>query len=157
MTDYTIRPAAIDDAETIKRIVRSNPLDPNAVDWRYFLVLEIVENGKPTIVSIGMVHPEDDIQEVDSVATLPEYRRRGYAEAIVHALIAHFGTPLYLLAETDLIAYYEKFGFRLMNADEAPRVMTEQAEWVNRMFGDRVTYYVMGKTDPVVDLPLKAP
>jgi hypothetical protein len=25
-------------------------------------------------------------------------------------------------------------------------VMTEQCDWVNRMFGDEVTYYVMGMT-----------
>ena len=109
-------------------------------------MLEVVEDGAPKIVSIGMVHPEGDIQELDSVATLPEYRKRGYAEAIVRALIEHIPESIYLLSETDLIAYYEKLGFRVMTAEEAPRVMTEQAEWVNRMFGDTVTYSVMGMT-----------
>jgi len=61
--------------------VRAAPLDPNAIDWHYFLVLEIVENGKPKIVSIGMAHPEGDVQEIDSVVTLLDYRKRGYAEA----------------------------------------------------------------------------
>jgi len=144
--DYSIRPATAADAETIKRMVRSAPLDPNAIDWHYFLVLEIVEGGKPKIVSIGMVHPEGDVQEVDSVVTLPEYRKRGYAEAIVHALIERAGTPLYLLAEDALIAYYEKFGFRVMDRSEAPTVMTEQADWVNDFLGGRVTYHVMGRT-----------
>ncbi|MEP7293165.1 MAG: GNAT family N-acetyltransferase [Chloroflexota bacterium] len=143
-TPYTIRPATEADAETIKRIVRSNPLDPNAVDWRYFLVLEVVEDGKAKIASIGMVHPEGEVQELDSVATLPEYRKRGYAEAIVRALIERIPQSIYLLSETKLIAYYEKLGFRVMSADEAPRVMTDQAEWVNRMFGDTITYTVMG-------------
>ena len=147
MPDYTIRPATAADAETIKRIVRSNPLDPNAIDWHYFLVLEVVADGQPKIASIGMVHPEGDVQEIDSVATLPEYRRRGYAEAIVRALIKRSPHPTYLLSETKLIPYYEKFGFRLLNAPEAPQVMIEQAEWVNNFLGGRVTYYVMGKTD----------
>ncbi len=147
MTPYTIRPATEADAETIKRIVRANPLDPNAVDWHYFLVLEVVEGGKPKIASIGMAHPEGDVQEIDSVATLPEYRRRGYAEALVRALIERAGLPLYLLAEDALIAYYEKFGFRVMSADEAPSVMTEQADWVNDFLGGRVAYHVMGKTN----------
>lgn len=146
MSEYTIRPATEADAETIKRMVRSAPLDPNAVDWHYFLILEIVENSKPKIVSIGMVHPEGDVQEVDSVVTLPEYRKRGYAEAIVHALIKRAAAPLYLLAEDALIAYYEKFGFRVMDAAEAPKVMTEQADWVNDFLGGRVTYHVMGRT-----------
>ena len=148
MTDYTIRPATAEDAETIKRMVRSAPLNPNAVDWHYFLVLEVVEEGKPLIASIGMVHPEGRLcEEVDSVMTLPKYRRRGYAEAIVHALIERAAGALYLLAETDLVAYYEKFGFRVLSAEEAPPVMTEEAEWVNNFFGGRTIYHVMGKTD----------
>ena len=68
-----IRPATASDADVIKRMVREAPLDPNAIDWHYFLVLEIVEGGQPQIVSIGMVHPEGDVQEIDSVVTRPEY------------------------------------------------------------------------------------
>ncbi len=146
MSDYTLRPATEADAETITRMVRSAPLDPNAIDWHYFLVLELVENGTPKIVSIGMVHPEGDVQEIDSVVTLADYRKRGYAEAVVHALIERAGLPLYLLAEDALIAYYEKFGFRVMARDEAPVVMSEQADWVNDFLRGQVTYHVMGKT-----------
>jgi N-acetylglutamate synthase-like GNAT family acetyltransferase len=147
MTDYTIRPATADDAETIKRIVRSNPLDPNAIDWHYFLVLEVVEDGKPIIACIGMVRPEGDFHELDSVATLPQYRRRGYAEALVHALLERSPRPLYLLSETKLIPYYEKFGFRVVDGGESPQGMTEQRDWVNGFFGGRVVYSVMGKLD----------
>lgn len=147
MIPYTIRPATADDAETITRIVRSNPLDPNAIDWHYFLVLEVVEDGKPVIACIGMVRPEDDFHEVDSVATLPQYRRRGYAEALVRALMERSPRPLYLLSETKLIPYYEKFGFRVVEGDEAPPGMTEQRDWVNHYFGGRVVYSVMAKTE----------
>lgn len=146
MNDYTIRPATADDAEIIKRMVRSAPLDPNAIDWHYFLVLEIVENGVKKIASIGMVRPEGDIHEIDSVMTRPEYRKRGYAEAIVRALITHAPHPLYLLSETALIPYYEKLGFRIMKLEESPQVMTDQANWVNDFIKSR-TYYVMGMTE----------
>src|SRR4051812_9654358 len=146
MSDYTIRAATEADAETVKRMVRAAPLDPNAIDWHYFTVLEIVENDKPKIVSIGMAHPEGDVQEIDSVVTLPNYRKRGYAEAVVHALIERAGLPLYLLAEDALIAYYEKFGFRVMDHTEAPKVMSEQADWVNGFMRGKVTYHVMGRT-----------
>ena len=147
MIPYTIRPATADDAETIKQIVRSNPLDPNAIDWHYFLVLEVVENGKPTIACIGMVRPEGDFYELDSVATLPQYRRRGYAEALVRAQIERSPRPLYLLSETKLILYYEKLGFRVVEGDESPPGMTEQRDWVNNYFAGRVTYYVMALTE----------
>ncbi len=150
MSDYTIRSATQADAETIKRIVRSNPLDPNAIDWHYFLVLEVVENGRPKIASIGMAHPagegSDRVMEIDSVATLPPYRKRGYATAIVHALIQQHPEPLYLLAEDKLVPYYAKFGFREMT-DDAPQTMIEQRDWVNDFMHGSRTYHVMGKTD----------
>lgn len=144
MSDYTIRPATADDAEIIKRMVRSAPLDPNAIDWHYFLVLEVIEDGKPKIVSIGMVRPEGTIYEIDSVTTRPDYRGRGYAAAVVRALVERTPHPVYLLAETDLIAYYEKLGFHVMKGDDAPGEMSQQADMVNRWFGGRVTYHVMG-------------
>lgn len=147
MTDYTIRAATQADAETIKRMVRSVQLDPNAIDWHYFLVLEIVEDGAPKIVSIGMVRPEGDVHEIDSVTTHRDYRKRGYAEAVVRALIAKGPHPLYLLSETDLIRYYEKLGFQVTEPEKTPHVMREQVDMVNRFFGGRTTYYVMGKLE----------
>jgi hypothetical protein len=64
----------------------------------------------------------------------------------VRALIARAEGNLYLLAEDALIAYYEKFGFRVMDRDEAPPAMTEQADWVNDFLRGQVTYHVMGRT-----------
>ncbi len=143
---YTIRRAVADDAETIKQMVRSAPLNPDAIDWQYFLVLEVVEQGKPVIASIGMVQPEGSIWEVDSVMTRRQYRKRGYAAAVVRALLTmeHSPRPLYLLAETALIPFYERLGFRLLEHDDSPREMREQVEWLDRMFGDRVQYHIMG-------------
>ncbi len=143
-TPYTIRPATEVDADTIKQMVRSAPLNPNAIDWHYFLVLEVMEQGKPKIVCIGMVQPEGTIYEVDSVVTRREYRGRGYASALVRALMERAPRPLYLLAETDLVAYYERLGFHVLPHEESPSEMREQVEWLDSMFGDSVKYHVMG-------------
>ena len=146
-TEYVIRAATAADAQTIKRIVRAEPLDPNAIQWEYFLVLEVTEQGQKRIASIGMVRPEGDVHEIDSVATRPEYRGHGYAPALVRALMDKAPRPLYLLAETKLIAFYERLGFRLFDSTDAPRVMSDQAAWVNKWFGGRTTYHVMGITE----------
>jgi N-acetylglutamate synthase-like GNAT family acetyltransferase len=147
MTPYTIRPATAADAETIKRMVRSERLDPNAIDWRYFLVLEVVENGAPTIASIGMVRPEGDVHEIDSVTTRPSYRKHGYAAAVVRALLERAPHPLYLLAETDLVPFYENLGFRVLTPEQSPAVMREQADFVNQHYAKRTKYHVMGTVD----------
>lgn len=147
MTPYTIRRATAEDADTIKQMVRSAPLDPNAIDWQYFTVLEIIEDGKSTIASIGMVRPEKDIYEIDSVVTREQYRGRGYAAAVVQALIDRAPRPLYLLAETALVPYYERFGFQTIPTQESPDAIREQAEWLNDWLRGRVEYHVMGKAD----------
>lgn len=144
MTDYTIRPAAEADAETIKRMVRSAPLNPSAIDWHYFVVLEVLEAGAPKIASIGMAYPVENFYELDSVMTDPAYRKRGYAEAVVNALIERMPRPIYLLAETALIHYYDKIGFKLITREEAPHEMVEQVEWLDETFGKYVQYSIMG-------------
>lgn len=146
MTDpaYTIRAAVAADADTIKRMVRSAPLDPDAIDWHFFRVLDIIENGAPKIVSIGMVRPEGAIYELDSVVTRPEYRKRGYAAAVVADLLVHAPRPVYLLAEDALVPFYERFGFHLMTPEASPAEMREQAEYVNRYWGP---YHIMGLSE----------
>lgn len=146
---FRIRRAAANDAPLIKALVRAEPLDPNAIDWRYFHVLEIEHDAQPTIAAIGMLRPEGDIYEIDSVTTRPAFRRRGYASAIVRALLAVGLRPVYLLAESDLVAYYERLGFVVVSADQAPPVMRDQAEFVNGLFRGQRQYHIMRyQTDP---------
>lgn len=144
MDDYTIRPAIEGDAETIKQMVRSAPLNPDAIDWHYFLVLEVIEDGVTKIASIGMAYPVEKFYELDSVMTDPAYRKRGYAEAVVNALIERTPRPIYLLAETALIHYYDKLGFKLIPREDSPREMVEQVEWLDAAFGKYVQYSIMG-------------
>jgi N-acetylglutamate synthase-like GNAT family acetyltransferase len=144
LADYLIRPATENDAETIKRMVQSAPLNPNAIDWQHFLVLEILEEEMPKIASIGMAYPVGDFYELDSVVTEPSERRHGYAEAVVRALVERTPHPIYLLAETDLIHYYERLGFKLIAREAAPQEMIEQVEWLDEAFGKYVRYSIMG-------------
>lgn len=141
---YTIRAATAADAETIKQMVRSAPLNPNAINWQHFHVLEVVEQGQPKIVSIGMLQKEGEIWEIDSVTTRREYRGKGYAGAIVRTLMENAPRPLYLLAETDLVEYYKRLGFEGVEREYAPTEMRDQVAWLDQMFGDSVRYHIMG-------------
>lgn len=144
-----IRRATADDAPLIKALVRAEPLDPNAIDWRYFHVLEIEHEGQPTIAAIGMLRPEGDLYEIDSITTRPAFRRRGFAAAIVRALLALGLRPVYLLAESDLVAYYARLGFAVVPPDAAPIVMRDQAEFVNGLFRGQRQYHIMRyQSDP---------
>lgn len=82
-------------------------------------MLVVCEDGR--IVSMASFLParylcEDgyvDARYVYAVATLPEYRRRGYAGRILRFAGEHYQQPLILApAEEDLVRYYERMGFR---------------------------------------------
>ncbi|MDX2161610.1 MAG: GNAT family N-acetyltransferase [bacterium] len=143
-----IRPATAADSETIKRMVRAEPLNPNAVDWRYFYVLDVTEPEGDTaiIASIAMAHPVEHAEggplyEIDSVTTRPQYRKRGYSSLLLRAVIDCTPRPIYLLAEPALVAFYERLGFRITPPADAPAPIREEAAYVNARWG---TYHIMG-------------
>lgn len=124
MTDlaFHIRPATAHDDATIKRMVRSEGLDPTSLDWRHFLVAEHegTGDGTPRIVGIGQVKEYPGCQELGSLVVLPEYRRHGLAGQLIAALEARAGRPLYLLCRDRLQPFYERFGYQRLPMRQAP-------------------------------------
>lgn len=69
------------------------------------------------IIAVGMLQPVGDVAEIVGVATLPAFRKRGFAAAIVARLVQHafdHGIRIVVLsAQTDDAARtYERVGFR---------------------------------------------
>lgn len=82
-------------------------------------MLVIHEDGRP--VSMASFFPAELVKDgeripvryVYAVATLPEYRRKGYASEIIKYAFQKYQEPLILQpAGEDLEAYYEKLGFQ---------------------------------------------
>lgn len=72
------------------------------------------ENGKP--VSTGGVYATGErVAVIGCVATLPDYRGKGYAAAIVNYLAGRIlglgKTPVLICASASLAGYYERLGF----------------------------------------------
>ncbi|MCQ2500656.1 MAG: GNAT family N-acetyltransferase, partial [Lachnospiraceae bacterium] len=71
---------------------------------------------------------DSDARYVYAVATLPEYRNRGFIRKLLAFAEKEFHQPLVLSpAEPDLYAYYEKLGFRKLYTDETEVTMIEPA------------------------------
>ena len=64
------------------------------------------------VVSVSMAYVSDEIVGVYGVATLPEYRRRGYAQALTRAAVqSGFGLPALLQPSPMAESMYERMGF----------------------------------------------
>ncbi|MFT3894869.1 MAG: GNAT family N-acetyltransferase [Anaerolineales bacterium] len=56
-----------------------------------------------------------------SIAVYPEHQGGGVARAIIEHLLKDSPRPLYLMCESSLGPFYERFGFRGIDHEEMPR------------------------------------
>jgi amino-acid N-acetyltransferase len=143
---YQIRPARPTDQSTIKTIVRQAGINPLSLHWPDFLVAEIDSQ----IIGIGQVKSHGDgTRELASIAVLPAYQRQGIASAIIQALLAREGRPLFLTCRDRLESFYTPFGFRVLARDEMPRYfrriyrLASVFSWVAARFGSHQRMRVM--------------
>lgn len=136
MVEFKIREATESDQTMIRRLIRQENLDPTSVNWRHFLVAVI--DGQ--IVGMGQVKEYPGCQELGSLVTLAEYRGLGIAAALIAALEARAGRPLYLLCQDKMEAYYRRFGYDTIAWREAPTALKLKLmpAWLFRLFGIRV-------------------
>jgi N-acetylglutamate synthase-like GNAT family acetyltransferase len=112
----SIRPAVLQDEQTIRAIIRKEGLNPLSLHWKNFL---LAEDAQRRIVGIGAVKTHGDgSRELASIAVLPECRGRGVARAVICALLAREGGPLYLTCRDTMTGFYERFGFREIGIGE---------------------------------------
>lgn len=112
----TIRPAQADDEALIKHMVRAERLDPTQLRWPNFLIAEV--DG--AVVGAGQIRRHKSCEELGSLVVTSDYRQRGVASALIHALEARAGRPLYLICADRMRPFYERFGYRAIGYRETP-------------------------------------
>ncbi|NWG34057.1 MAG: GNAT family N-acetyltransferase [Chloroflexi bacterium] len=119
MNTFTLRPARESESRQIRELIHLVGINPTGLDWRRFLV---AVNDRDEMIGCGQLKPHGtDILELASLAVYPEHRGKGVARAIVERLLANSPRPLYLMCESSLGSFYEKFGFRALSYEEMPR------------------------------------
>ena len=89
------------------------------LDWRRFIVA-VDEQDK--LIATGQIKPhKGNIQELASIAVVPERRGEGLARAIIEHLLKDSPRPLYLTCRSRLEPLYQKFGFQPITYEEMPR------------------------------------
>ena len=92
------------------------------------------------IVSMGQVKEYPGCQELGSLVTLPAYRGQGLAAAVIAALEARAGRPLYLICRDRMEPYYTRFGYHTIGWRDAPHALKLKLlpTFLFRLFGVRV-------------------
>lgn len=115
---HSIRRATQNDDNAIHALIRQARINPLALDWRRFLV---AVDEQDRIIGCGQVKPHaGGTRELASLAVVPEWQRLGIGLSIVKLLLAENPLPLYLTCRASLQAYYEKFGFQVMQPADMP-------------------------------------
>ena len=119
MTSFSLRPAREAESAQIKDLIYSVGINPMDLDWKRFVV---AVNDRDEMIGCGQLKPRGkDILELASLAVDPEYRGKGIARALIEYLLKDSPRPLYLMCESALGPFYEKFGFRGLSYEEMPR------------------------------------
>jgi amino-acid N-acetyltransferase len=121
MVNYEIRPALESESPQIKNLIHLVGINPSGLDWRRFVV---AVNERDEVIACGQVKPHgrrDEILEMASIATHPDFRGQGLARGIIETLLAKTPRPLYLMCMDHNGPMYEKFGFVSISYEQMPR------------------------------------
>jgi N-acetylglutamate synthase-like GNAT family acetyltransferase len=119
MAQFFLRPARETESAQIKELIHLVGINPMDLDWKRFVV---AVNDRDEMIGCGQLKPHGkDILELASLAVYPDHQGKGVARAIIEYLLKDSPRPLYLMCESSLGPFYEKFGFRGISYEEMPR------------------------------------
>src|SRR5512147_749619 len=115
----TIRPARETDAAPIRDLIHLVGINPLGLDWKRFVV---AVNDRDEMIGCGQLKPHGrDILELASIAVYLEQQGKGVARFIIAHLLKDSPLPLYLMCESSLGPFYEKFGFQVISYEQMSR------------------------------------
>ena len=98
-------------------------IDPDVGTW----IAEIGAEGE--ILGVARITEVEGARTIDDVWVRPHARNSGIASS----LLDHAGTPVWLICDDDMIAFYERRGFTLVGSAEFPRALVDlygaRGEW----------------------------
>ena len=115
----TIRPAREDEASRIRDLIFLVGINPMGLDWIRFVV---AVDDQDEMIGCGQLKPHGtDVLELASIAVYPKHQGKGVARLIIEHLLRDSPRPLYLMCQSALGSFYEKFGFRAISYEDMPR------------------------------------
>jgi N-acetylglutamate synthase-like GNAT family acetyltransferase len=137
-----IRPATQADVLTIWRKVIGAGLDPTSLDWRRFMLAFDSATGR--VVGCAQIKRYEDCDEFGSLVVDVALRGQGIGGALLTHLVSQATGDLYLVCLDKMRPYYERFGFRVLDATSAPRTLRVKVR-AGRLLGVRVVCMVLSR------------
>ena len=137
---FRLRPAAEADFPEIKALIHQVRINPMGLDWHHFTVADLgpahsqVE-GSGMIGCVQLKPVSDGLTELASLVVKPEHRHQGVAHTLIEHLLVDSPRPLYLTCRSSLGAFYEKFGFHVVESREMPRYYNRLQRLANTLMG----------------------
>jgi predicted N-acetyltransferase YhbS len=97
----------------IRAMIRAGRLNPLGIDWRRFL-LAIGEDGE-IVGCVQVKQHRGGARELASLFVKPASRRRGVGGSLIRQVLGQEDPPLWLTCRVRLVAYYERFGFQVVD------------------------------------------
>lgn len=115
-----IRPATEADRTAILGLMR--PGDFNRINLQPACFLVAEDGGR--VIGIGQIkHHRDGTPELASLVVAADRRGEGIGQALVRALAASHGGPLYLFCLAALEGFYTRLGFQRVERAHLPRLL----------------------------------
>ncbi len=141
MSSHTLRRARETDAAPIRDLIHLVGINPMGLDWKRFVA---AVNERDEMIGCGQLKPHGrEVLELASIAVYPEHQGKGIARTVIEHLLKDSPRPLYLMCQSSLGPFYEKFGFRAIPYEEMPRyfqrmsklpgLATTLARWEERL------------------------
>jgi N-acetylglutamate synthase-like GNAT family acetyltransferase len=135
---FVLRPATAVDEPIIRALIREGRINPFGLHWPKFIVAVDAQND--TVIGCGQLKRiNDEVYELASLAVTAVWRRRGVAQAIIHALqekhqAQHPHLPLWLMCESRLVPFYTQYDFvELHDYTQMPRHFARYKRLVSGM------------------------
>jgi amino-acid N-acetyltransferase len=118
MSSHSLRRARETDASPIRDLIHLVGINPMGLDWKRFVV---AVNERDEMIGCGQLKPHGrEVVELASIAVRPDHQGKGIARALIEHLLKDGPRPLYLMCQSSLGPFYEKFGFRAVSYPEMP-------------------------------------
>ena len=143
-TEFSLRPAQVEDNAIIHRLIRQEHLNPHGIDWPRFIVA-VDRHG--AIIGCGQVKiHSSNLRELASLVVREECRGRGVARVLITTLIAQHPGELYLTCRAKLEPLYQRFDFESLSPSEMPAYFRRMYQVINlvlTLLGQRGGFKVM--------------
>ena len=106
---FQIRPAKVTDQSAIRSLIRIVGINPLGLDWRRFY---LAVDSNDHLIGCGQIRVHGDgSRELASIAVQENWRQQGVATRIITTLLNGEQGNVWLMCQTEMVPFYEKFSF----------------------------------------------